>query len=325
MKEVFVKDLKPGQRASSAFVVQKKQMLPFKDPSKGSYLLLSLADKTGVIEARVWDGATEIHEWLQTGDVVLVAGNVEEYRGNAQLVVQMMRPVPDNEIDQEDFLPRSTFSTEQLWQNVQAVMANIANPHLRRLVGDWFEEEKWRDTFLTAPAAQQVHHAYLGGLAEHSLEVVRLLEALRDTQPFLNMDLLRCGGLLHDIGKIREYTFQTMIDMTDYGRLIGHTVMGYEIVMARIERYPGFPPDLALAMGHLILSHHGELAYGAPVLPQTAEAAALHYADLMSARVARFSLHLAANEDGSDRWSGFDRILKRNIFIKNDLQGSCGL
>ncbi len=312
MAKQYVRELEPGVRVRSVFIVVEKQLLPFRDPSKGSYLSLVLADKTGTIEAKIWEGARDIDAWLEEESLVRVTGVADVYRGVCQVNVSELVPVSDQEVDLKDLLPSVDKDVGMLLATLDEKIESVSNPVLAEFLGSWFSEEDFRKAFATAPAAKRIHHSYLGGLLEHSLEVCRISELCAEMFRDSNRDLLVAGSLLHDVGKVLEYRYLRTIDITTRGRLLGHTVMGYEMVRRRAERHPGFPEGLLTHLGHLILSHHGEGSYGAPVVPQTVEAAVLHYSDLLSSKVKQFSQ--VVERSTGNRWTSYEKTLGRRIY-----------
>lgn len=318
LKGAFVTDLRPGERTTAFFLVRRKQLEPFRDRSKGEFLTLILADRTGHILARVWEGAPELAETFAEGEIVKVAGDLEEYLGRTQLIIQKLRRANEDEYDWADFLPATEKSVEAMLAVVDAAVDSIGQPQLRALAQRFYTDPAFRAQLTRAPAARRVHHAYLGGLLEHLTEVLALADAVLALYPDLNGDLLRAGALLHDVGKLREYTWEPDIDYTDEGRLLGHVVMSDEMVAEAVGQIPDFPAELALRLRHMLLSHHGRYEWGSPRRPQTLEALALHHIENLSAQMGRFCSLLAARREPGQAWTNYDRLLDRQLYAGHD-------
>jgi 3'-5' exoribonuclease len=313
-KGAFIAELRPGERVTGFFLVRHKQLEPFRDRTKGEFLTLMLADRTGQMLARVWEGAADLAETFAADDVVKIAADVEEYLNRTQLIINKLRRAEEHEYDLADFLPASTKDLDELWEHVRAAAAGIQNPHLAALLDHFYGDPAFRARLSRAPAARRVHHAYLGGLLEHIVEVLALCDTVLALHPEINADLLRTGALLHDVGKLREYVWERDIDYTDEGRLIGHVVLGDEMVAHVIEHLADFPQDLSLRVRHMLVSHHGRYEWGSPARPQTLEAIALHQIENLSAQVNRFSSLLAARREPGEAWTDFDRMLGRQLY-----------
>ncbi len=318
LKGFFVANLQPGERVTAFFLVTRKQLEPFRDRTKGEFLTLVLSDRTGQILGRVWDDAPALAETFAEGDVVKVAGDVEEYLGRVQLIVHKLRPAQAEEFDLADFLPATTKAVDELLAAVRARVAGLQDPHLAALVRLFYDDPDFVARLAQAPAARRVHHAYLGGLLEHLVEVLTLCDTVLALYPRLNADLLRTGALLHDVGKLQEYSWGREIDYTDEGRLIGHVVLSDEAVCRALAQLPDFPAELRLRVRHLVLSHHGRYEWGSPRRPQTLEAIALHHIENLSAQVNRFEQLLEARRSPGEAWTDYDRLLGRQLYAGAD-------
>ncbi len=311
----FVRDLKPGNLVDSLFAVTAKKEIPFRDPERGRYMSVILSDRTGRIPGRLWDGSEEVFSGIRPNCFVRVKGAVEEFKGSKQIRISSIEPVRPGATNRGDFIGESPRDREALKKGLKDLVRSIRDPHIKRLLKDWFSEPEFLGAYLNSPAAKHIHHSYLGGLLEHSLEVWRVLETVIGMRPQLDRDLLAAGALLHDVGKIKDYKCGHTIELTDEGQLIGHTALGYEMVMERIRRYEDFPGKTALHLGHLILSHHGQLEYGATVLPKTVEACALHHADLLSSRVQPFLQVTERHDQAEGTWTPYDRFVGGQVYV----------
>ena len=314
-KSQFVADLAAGDSVDGLFLVTTKELRPFKDSSKGEFLNLELTDRSGSITARVWDNAADIAAGFEVEDVVRVTGVVEEYAGALQIVATRVEAADNDSFKPEYFIAQTERDMEAMMADLNALLESISDRDLAGLVETMFSNEAFRQAYVTAPAAKRIHHSYLGGLLEHSLEVAAIVDTVCSIYgDSINRDLAVVGALLHDVGKLREYRYQRSIDYTDRGRLHGHTVIGYEMIRSAINLTPGFPEELAQELTHIILSHHGQMDWGAPVVPMTVEAGLVHYSDLLSGRVKQFEQHLAEGTGGGQGWTAFNRLLGRALY-----------
>jgi 3'-5' exoribonuclease len=313
-KGPFVADLQPGERITGFYLVRHKQLEPFRDRTRGEFLTLVLADRTGQVLARVWEGAAELAEQFSEGDIVKVQGDVEEYMGRTQVIVQRLRPAVAAECNLADFQRTSPRSIEEMLAALRSAIERITDPHLTALVRHFFEDQAFLRLFSQAPAARKVHHAYLGGLLEHTCECVTVCEAVAALYPAVDADLLLAGALLRDVGKTVEYSWTVDLDYTDEGRLVGHVVLGDEMVSRAIAGMPDFPPELALRLRHMLVSHHGRYEWGAPRRPATLEAIALHQVEELTAQISRFHSVLASRREPGAAWTAYDRLLGRQLY-----------
>lgn len=314
LEKQFVEDLVENARVHSAFAVKEKSLVAFRS-KPGKFLNLVLTDRTGEITARVWDHAEEMAETFEPGDVVVVKGAVQDYQGQLQLIASQVTPAAIDEYDMEDLVPTAGRSREELERWLDATIERVVNPDLRALLDAFFQEPGFREQMATAFGARSLHHSYAGGLLEHTLSVVQLLLAAAEIHPEMDKDLLITGGLLHDIGKLEELAGVTVADYTDVGKFIGHTVLSDRMIQERIRSIKGFDPHLANLLAHMVLSHHGEREWGAPITPATMEACALHYADNMDARVQGFKQVIQAGASSEAEWSEYHRSYQRQIYL----------
>ncbi len=270
------------------------------DRNGSSYLKLTLRDKSGDIEGRYWRVPDGVAERIKTGFGVLVSGQVTEYKGLIQIGVTDIQP---GELDDpQDFLPMARRPHEEMIEELQKLINSIKNPHLKALLKEVLGEGEFQQQFFNAAAAKTYHHACVGGLLEHSLDVTRLVLTEARRYPEIDRDLAATVALLHDIGKVESYAFGGDFGMTDSGKLLGHIYIGAARVERAIDRIEGFPAELKLRVLHAILAHHGDLDKGSPVTPRTPEAIALHYADNLDGSV-RGWVDYVKSQGGAAPWT----------------------
>lgn len=311
MKKQFVKDLKPGQQLEDVFVLAEKALAQKRDGQ--NYLNITLADCSGRLTGKVWDNAEAIWAAVNGSDFVTVMGQISEYKGELQITVRRMTPRDAADLNPADFLPATQRDVNQMFDSLQALSGSLQSPHLRALFNAFWQDEAFVARFKIAPAAKKMHHAYLGGLLEHTLSMARLVDRLAPHYAGINRDLLLAGALLHDIGKIEEFDYRLQIDYSDAGRLLSHIVIGVEMLQAKIAVIPDFPPEQALLLKHLIISHHGSREFGSPEVPKTIEGVLLHYIDEIDSKVNAIRDFMASNTTASP-WTAYHRLLGRHFF-----------
>jgi len=309
----FVNELKERMEFEGAFLIKVMNLLL--DKNGKPYLNLILMDKTGEIEARVWDGAAKIAEQVKAQDIVRVAGKVNLFQGKRQVVVDAMQSVPSGTYPLERFTPSTVYDVNHLYAELETLMSSMENSFAKKLALSVLHDEDCKKKILRAPAAKSVHHAYAGGLLEHTLSVCRILDFLAKHYSAyygkaVSRDLLLLGGLFHDIGKIYELSFASSTEYTQEGKLIGHLVMGCELIDKHVAQIPDFPDDLRLLAKHQVLAHHGKLEYGSPKLPSTMEALIVHYIDDLDSKVNSI-FGLIANDTQAGEWSANLRMYER--------------
>jgi len=256
-----------------------------------------------------WDRA------FKKGDIIYIEGRALSYRNALQVSIVTIKPCASENIDPADYLPVSKMNTAAMFQDILGYIETLSSEPLKRLLAAFFHDEKTAELFQRAPAAKGFHHIYLGGLLEHTLSVVRLLDRAADHYPHLNRDLLITGGMLHDIGKIYEFSYDSLIAYSDEGRMIGHLVMGVEMINKKIEAIENFPSQLALELRHIILSHHGEFEYGSPKRPKTMEALVIHFMDDLDAKLNAFQIFVDADAANADSdWTNYNRFFERYLY-----------
>jgi len=310
MKSLFVADIRENQPVDSLFLVTAKNHGVTKGGS--GYLTLRLLDRSGEIEARVWERAEVLGREFDRNDFVRVRGQATLYQGKVQIRVQDIARVDESNVATEDFLPKSLYDPDAMAAELVTILRGMKNPHLRALAESFFSDQTFMDLLKRAPAGKTIHHPYLGGLLEHTLSLLKLILKVVENYQGIDVDLLLVGGFLHDIGKVYEFSFDRAVEYTDRGQLLGHLVMEIEIVSEKIKTIPDFPEELAMLVKHMIVSHHGSLEFGSPKLPQTVEAVILHYLDDLDGKIQSIQ-SLLEKEQGS-RWTSFHRAYGRNFF-----------
>ncbi|MEQ8820419.1 MAG: HD domain-containing protein [Sumerlaeia bacterium] len=306
-------ELKEGQRIESTYLLavcdqrQKKNGDP--------YFLMRLADASGSVAAVMWDRHDALREGrVKAEDIVFVDGQVAEFNGGLQVTVKFISRMNDEDVDVGEFLASSRRSRPEMEAELDALIESVTQPDCRRLLERFFQHKRLRELFCTAPAAARVHQAFLGGLLEHTLNVVtNALKLAERYQPY-DRDLLITAGLLHDIGKVREYEWRRTISYTDDGRLLGHIFMGASMVEQAILKLDGFPELYRSHILHLILSHHGKMEFGSPVIPKTKEALILHYADYSDAFLTSFDESTAEARGRAETWTAYNRVFDTYLF-----------
>ena len=314
MKTPFVSDLAAEQTILSFFLVNDKEV---RNTRAGkSYLRLELGDRSGAIEAVMWDHVETAAKDINRGDVVKVNARVESYRNKLQLTLQQLRPAKPEEFDLADFLPHTKEDVGKLWAQLLEYANSIADPWLKKLVNAILRDPAIAARYKRAPAAKVMHHAYLGGLLEHVVGLCGLAKLVAEHYPELNADLLMTVAILHDVGKLEELCYDPAIGYTTEGQLLGHIVMELETVSKAMDSMEGFPAHLKTVVQHLLISHHGQYEFGSPKLPMIREALVFHYLDDMDSKMAAVRAALAA-DSGEEEWSTFSPALGRK-FLKLD-------
>ncbi len=314
LERTFVKDLVAGQEVEGIYLVAEATLRAAKNGSK--YVQCSLCDKTGTVPVRQWDATERDFNCYKLSGYVKVRGRVETYKNAMQMIVFAVQDSPAEGIDPADFLPVSQRPLQEMEKELDALLETFTDPDYKRLLSLIFADPSVRSRYVKGPAAAVVHHAWVGGLIEHVLSACKTAQAIAEQRPYLNRDLLMAGVLLHDIGKIEELDPGPGFSYTDTGKLCGHIVLGTLLVERFLLKIPEFPRKKRDVLLHLILSHHGELEYGSPVTPCTAEAVALHHLECLDAKVQGIQTLIekdrAAGNDGA--WTDFARVVDGRIY-----------
>lgn len=312
MTRLTVADLRPNTQLNKApFLLATLDEAT--DRNGNSYLKMTLRDKTGDIEARYWRVPGGVADRINTGFGVLVSGQVSEYKGQIQIGVTDIQP---GELDDpEAFLPVARRPQQDMVDELQKLIKSIQDPYLKRLIKEILGDAEFQRLFLRATAAKTYHHACIGGLLEHSLDVIRQMESVAQRYPQIHRDLAVTVALLHDVGKVDSYLFRGDFDMTDEGKLLGHIYLGAARVEKAIDRIEGFPNELRLRILHAILSHHGDLAKGSPVIPCTPEAIALHYADNLDGSLRGWFDYVDRQGSIDNAWTSRSAMHDSTLFV----------
>jgi 3'-5' exoribonuclease len=320
LKSPYVSELTPNQEVDGVFLVQFKEVRQKRTGEP--YLVLNLSDRTGELDAKMWDNAAAVAETFDRDDFVRVRGLVQVFQNRPQLTVHRLSYVADRDVDLADFLPSSKRDANEMFAELAGLIRGMANPHLRALLAAFFADAEIARLYRRAPAAKSVHHAYVGGLLEHVLSMAALARMAAGHYPGIDLDLLLAGVILHDVGKIRELRYERSFAYTTEGQLLGHIQIGLEMLGEKIRAVPGFPPKLRILLEHMILSHHGSLEFGSPKLPSFPEAMLLHLIDNLDSKMGAVIQNIAADSGLNGEWTGYVPSLERSLLKKDRYQDS---
>jgi 3'-5' exoribonuclease len=312
MRETSVSELKPGQEVDQVFLIRAKQIRQARNGSR--YFQAELCDSTGAIASRMWDASEVLLEALAATNFVRVRGHVEVYREQPQLILASIRPAPAEEVDLERFLAKSRYDPAERLAKLRGFVATVKDEHLGALLAAFLDDPEFVARFQRCPAAVSYHHATIGGLIEHTTSMVELADCIAAKYPELNRDMLIAGCILHDIGKTRELAYTETFAYTVHGELVGHVVSGVLMIEEKARALADFPPELLDELRHVVLSHHGEYEFGAPKLPMTREALALHYLDNLDAKLEAVSRALQDETTGDATWTEHLQMLRRRFY-----------
>lgn len=311
MKKHFVDSLKPGEAVDDDFVLAEKQVAQKK--AGGNYITVVLSDKTGSVKGVIWDNIEKFREEPAQGDFVRVAGSVSEFRGSLQIVVKSIKGRSATDVNPIDFMPATRRDPEAMFAKLKQTSLTMTNESLKSLIQAFWRDEAFVEKFKKAPAAKNMHHAYLGGLLEHTLSLAILADRVAEHYSGIDRDLLLTGAILHDIGKIKEFVYDRRIDYSDEGRLVSHIVIGVEMVQEKIGTLEQFPANTAMRIKHMLVSHHGSREYGSPEPPKTLEAVMLNYLDEIDSKINGIR-EFMLNQDTNADWTAFHRPLDRFFY-----------
>ena len=317
MSRRFVTDLKDGEIVDDVFLVADKQLRANRNAAL--YLSVDLRDKTGMMNGRMWNVSEESCAGVQGGGFVRARGKVQLYQGTLQLILTHCDPVSAATVDPVDFEQVSSVKIDQLLEQLRSMLLGFENPALRTLMECFLVDEEILHGLAETPAGVKAHHAYSGGLLEHVVTLLKSAEKLCEVYAELDVELLQAGVFLHDIGKIRELSTDAGFNYTDEGQLLGHLMIGVEMLTEKIHRVneltgQPFPKELEWRLKHMIVSHHGSYEFGSPRLPMTPEAIALHMIDNLDAKLHEFMRAIQDDPNSGSHWTLFIPRLDRKIF-----------
>ncbi len=316
LKKIYIEDIGERDSVDSIFLVRDKNMAMAKNGKP--YMNLKFMDRSGEVDGRVWDRVDELTSMFDKDDFVHVKGKANVFMGKMQLIITSIVRVDEGLVDLADFLPVSAYTPEEMLAEFWSMVEHIADPDYRRVLESFGADEEFIRLYVKAPAAKTMHHAHLGGLMEHSLCVARLALDVSARYSQINRDLLVCSALLHDIGKVAELRYARSFDYTDVGKLIGHIVLGVEMLEEKIRAWPDFPPHKAMLLKHMLLSHHGQYEYGSPKRPKTLEAVVLNFVDDMDAKINGISQHIEREQQNPSAWTSYHRLFDRYFYAPAD-------
>ena len=313
MKDFYVRDCQQheSQTITSSFVVASKQVKTKKNGDP--YLAVTLADRTGQLQANMWDNVSDAVNEFEQDDFVKVKGMVQKYNGRWQLTLHKVRKLGDAEIDYSDFLPKTSKDIEQLWRTLGDFVESMDNLWLKRLIKDFMADDAVVTAYKNAPAAKTMHHAYVGGLLDHVVSLMTVCDLVVRNYPQVNRDLLLTGAFLHDIGKIHELSYQRSISYTTRGQLLGHMIIELEMLHEKLSHMPGFPDELKVLVEHLIISPHGQYEFGSPKLPMFPEALMLHYLDDLDSKMESMRAQFERESEQESPWTSYNASLSRTL------------
>jgi len=313
MKDFYICDCArlENQTLTSFFVVAAKQV---KSKKNGEvYLSLILADRTGQLQANMWDNVGDTISSFDQDDFIKVKGILHKYNGRWQMTVHKIRKLGDSEIDYADYIPKTQKDVDQLWQTLCNYVESFTNPWLKTLLQEFISDETLVAAYKNAPAAKTLHHAFVGGLLDHVVSLLTVCDLTSRNYPQINRDLLLSGAFLHDIGKLHELTYQRSIAYTTKGQLLGHMIIELEMLHEKIARVPNFPDELKILLEHMIISHHGEYEFGSPKLPMFPEALMLHYLDDLDSKMESMRAQFERESELESAWTSYNPSLARPL------------
>src|SRR5437660_859604 len=313
MKDFFICDCAQHENKViiSSFVVVSKQVKPKKTGEP--YLALTLGDRSGHVEAKMWDNVEDAIDVFDQDDFIKIKGLLNKYKNRFQITIHKVRLLGDSEVDFADYLPKTTKDIGELWKTLTGFVTTFQNQHLRALIELFMADPEIAEAYRNAPAAKSLHHAYIGGLLDHVVSLFRSCDVVCRNYPQVNRDLLLTGAFLHDIGKIHELAYHRSFSYTTRGQLLGHMIIELEMLQAKLARLPDFPDDLKTLVEHLIISHHGQYEFGSPKLPMFPEALMLHYLDDLDSKMEAMRAQFERDAESDGGWTGYNSSLGRPL------------
>jgi 3'-5' exoribonuclease len=312
MKDFYIAEAArfENQVITSSFVVVSKQAKPKK--SGELYLAVTLADRTGHMEAKMWDNVADHIDCFEQDDFIKVRGLINKFNGRFQITLHKVRSLEDSEVIFDDYLPRTTKDVAELWRTLGEFVAGMSDPHLKSLLRAFLEDPQIEHAYKNAPAAKSLHHAFIGGLLEHVVSLFQLCDlACRNYPGMIDRDLLLAGAFLHDIGKIHELAFARSFTYSTRGQLLGHMIIELEMLQSKLAQFPGFPQEYKTLLEHMIISHHGKYEFGSPKMPMFPEALMLHYLDDLDSKMESMRAHFEREPDSE--WTSYNASLERPL------------
>ncbi len=313
MKEFFISECpqQENKLITSSFVVASKQVKAKKNGEP--YLALILADRSGQLEAKMWDNVDEFISVFEQDDFLKIKGLINKYKNRFQLTIHKLRKMEEADIDFTDYLPKTTKDIGELWRTLTEFVASFENPHLKSLVELFMADTEIAERYRNAPAAKTLHHAYIGGLLDHVVSLMRSCDLVSRNYPQVNRDLLLTGAFLHDIGKIQELSYNRAFSYTTRGQLLGHMIIELEMLQAKLAKLPGFPAELKTLLEHMIISHHGQYDFGSPKLPMFPEALMLHYLDDLDSKMEAIRAQFEREAHSEGAWTSYNASMGRPL------------
>jgi 3'-5' exoribonuclease len=324
MTRRFLTQMADGEAVDEVFLVSDKQLRANRNGNL--YLQMELRDRSTAMSARLWNVGEHLFRSFDTGDFLQVKGKVQLFQGALQMILSHIERVESEKVQLGEFLPHTEHDVSKLLERLRGSLRRLGNPHLKALAECFLMDDRFLSDFSQTPAGVRNHHAYIGGLLEHVVTLLDAAERILPLYPHLDRDLLLIGIFLHDAGKVRELSCSRAFAYTDEGQLIGHIVIGVEMLNEKVKQVPDltgepFPTELLLRIKHMIVSHHGTYEFGAPKLPMTPEAIALHYLDNLDAKIHSFTRDIREDRNASSAWTPFNQSLQRRLF-KGSVDGA---
>ena len=319
MGRQYINQFSEGESINQVFVANGKQLRPNRQGNL--YLQLTLSDKSGSVNAMQWNANQSVYDSFENGDYVVIKGTTQLFNGNLQIIVQQLKKADESRVDEADFVTLTNENIGQLIVQLRQFVDSISHPQLQSLCQQYLDSKDIMEKFSQAPAGVKNHHAYQGGLIHHVVSLMELAESVVQHYPEVDRDLVLAGVLLHDLSKTDELAYERSLEYTDEGQLVGHLVMGVELLGKQIDQWEAnqgttFPNDIAIQLKHMIVSHHGQYDFGSPKLPMTLEALVLHMIDNLDAKVHQFSHAMDSEANPGDNWTPFIPTLGRKLYKK---------
>ncbi|MHC4374942.1 MAG: 3'-5' exoribonuclease YhaM family protein [Planctomycetota bacterium] len=321
MSHLYIKDIQAGQQIQDTYMLTQPVL---RNTTKGDlYIAMFLSDKTGKVNSRMWQATQELYQALPSEGFVAIRGKSELYQGNMQLVVNDIQVVEPDQVRLMDYMPRTENNIGEMFDQVKAILETIENKDLKLLTDAFLNDQELMKQFCIAPAAMMMHHNYLGGLLEHTLNMLNVAQVLFPLYPKIQKDLVLAAILLHDMAKTRELSYKIGFSYTDRGQLLGHIIQGTQMITQKADdlRADGTPidPEILDCLLHIIVSHHGQYDFGSPKLPATPEAFMVNYIDNLDAKMNQ-TMTLIENEPGDDNWTAYQRSLETKLYRNRVLE-----